>query len=154
MRDFNQSDRKKKTGRIQLPDNPSGLTHQQLQQLEETVLAALQEGYLPCPLAWKIADQAGVPRIAVGAVLDSLGKRVTDCQLGCFKVDKTPFAGSVSTRLSGEVVNEIRAHEESGWLKCRMVFELADRYGLKPIEVAGEINMLGVKVCECQLGCF
>ena len=88
MRDFNEKDKKKKRERIALPDNPANLPAEKLSELESTVSSSLRDGYMPCPLAWKIAREADVPRIAVGAVIDKMGRRVTDCQIGCFKIEK------------------------------------------------------------------
>ena len=90
MRDFNEADRKKKDTRIRIQGNPSNLSKEALSHLEESVKASLLDGYLPCPAAWKIAKEINVPKIAVGEVTDRLGKRITNCQIGCFKIEKTP----------------------------------------------------------------
>lgn len=55
MRDFNDKDRKKKSSRIQLGENPANLSQETLIVLESTIKSALKEGYLSCPIAWKIA---------------------------------------------------------------------------------------------------
>lgn len=154
MRDFNEKDKKKKRERIALPDNPANLPAEKLSELESTVSSSLRDGYMPCPLAWKIAREADVPRIAVGAVIDKMGRRVTDCQIGCFKIEKTPFEDSEIKRLEGEVVSEIKELESAKQLTCAAVFDLARKYKLKPMDVSNEINALGFKVSECQLGCF
>lgn len=154
MRDFNDKDKKKKRERIQLPDNPANLPAEKLSELESVVSSSLRDGYMPCPLAWKIAREAGVPRIAVGAVVDKMGRRVTDCQIGCFKVEKTPFEDVEIKRLDGEVFSEIKALESAKKLTCEAVFELARKYKLRPMDVSNEVNALGFKVSVCQLGCF
>ena len=73
MRDFNEADKKKKKARIEIPDNPEGLSPDKLAELEESVKSALKEGYLACPVAWSVAKKAGVPKIAVGSIIDKLG---------------------------------------------------------------------------------
>jgi len=154
MRDFNDKDKKKKRERIVLPENPANLPAEKLAELQGIVSSSLRDGYMPCPLAWKIAREAGVPRIAVGAIVDKMGRRVTDCQIGCFKVEKTPFGEVEIKRLEGETVQEINKLESEKHLTCEAVFELARKYNLKPMEVSNEINALGFKVSVCQLGCF
>lgn len=154
MRDFNDKDQKKKRERIVLPENPADLSPEKLAELQSIVGSSLRDGYMPCPLAWKIAREAGVPRIAVGAIVDKMGHRVTDCQIGCFKVEKTPFEDIEVKRLEGEIVNEIQKLESAKQLTCEAVFELAHKYRLKPMDVSNEINALGFKVSVCQLGCF
>ena len=79
MRNFNEADRKKKQKRIQIEENPGNLSKEQLSNLEDRVRASLKDGYLSCPVAWKIADEAKVPRIAVGNITDRLGIRVANC---------------------------------------------------------------------------
>ncbi|MDD5604720.1 MAG: hypothetical protein RBR99_04070 [Dehalococcoidales bacterium] len=154
MRDFNEKDKTKKRGRIQLSENPANLPAEKLAELESVISASLKDGYMPCPLAWKIARDAGVPRIAVGAIVDKMGRRVIDCQIGCFKVDKTPFEDIEMKRMDGEVVAEINQLESAGRLTCEAVFELARKYKLKPMDISNEINARDFKVSVCQLGCF
>lgn len=154
MREFNDMDKKKKSGRIKLPPNPAGLSEAKLAELRTRVTDSLNDGYLSCPVAWNIARQAGVPRIAVGAVADGLGKRVTDCQIGCFKVDKTPFDTREAAGISPQVSAQILRLNEENALTCEAVFALAKTCRLKPMDIAGEINTLGLKVSVCQLGCF
>ena len=43
MRDFSDTDRKKKSGRIKLPDNPGNLSEETLTQVEHTVKATLKD---------------------------------------------------------------------------------------------------------------
>ena len=43
-----------------------------------------RDGRLPCAAALAIADELGVPRLAVGRAANDLGIQIVDCQLGCF----------------------------------------------------------------------
>ncbi|MBE0617268.1 MAG: hypothetical protein IH608_05000, partial [Proteobacteria bacterium] len=95
MRDFNDADRKKKKGRIQLPENPDNLSAEALSRLEAAVRAAVRDGCVACPAGWRVAKEQGVSCLAVGVTIDRLGIRVADCQLGCFAVSKTDHLGSV-----------------------------------------------------------
>ncbi len=52
--------------------------------LEEEIRAAAVGGRLPCGVAWRIADAHGLPRFVLGAAAETLGLRVSLCQLGCF----------------------------------------------------------------------
>ena len=154
MRDFNNADRKKKKQRIQIPENPAGLSKEALSQLEDTVKASLKDGYLPCPLGWKIAKDAGVPRIAVGEITDRLGIRIIDCQIGFFKVDKTPYDDSSQDDIDGEVVASLQALADNDQLTCAKIFDLAQQYKLKPLTVANAANDHRLSIRNCQLGCF
>ena len=154
MRDFNDADRKKKKDRIKLPENPAGLSPDELSKLESNVKSSLKDGYIPCPVAWKIAKDAGVPKIAVGAITDRLGIRVTDCQLGCFKVDKTPYDSSVRKDVDREIAAALEALSKNNGLTCAAAFDFARQMKLKPSQISEAINNLGLKIHQCQLGCF
>lgn len=153
-RDFSEQDRNKKKTRIRLPENPANLTQETLGRLETAVSASLREGYLPCPVAWRIAKDFDVPRIAVGAVMDKRGVRVTDCQIGFFRVDKTPYQGNAPRQPSPELAAGLRELDASGRLTCSAVFELARRVKTTPLKVSEAANILGLKIRSCQLGCF
>lgn len=154
MRDFGEADKKKKQKRIQLEENPCGLSETTLTELREKVSSSLRDGYLPCAVAWTIADNAGVPRIEVGSIADRMGTRITECVLGCFKVDKTPFAGTPPPPLSEDLVESIEELKEADRLTCAEVFGLAGKYKEKPRLIADRISASGWKVHSCQLGCF
>ncbi len=154
MRDFGDADRKKKKARIQLPENPGNLSEEALARLETAVRAAAEGGYVPCPVGWRIAKDLGVSRLDVGAMVDRLGIRITDCQLGCFKVGKTPPGSEPAGPVSDEVARGIEALHGRGELTCSNVFALARDLGVRPLSVAQAANARGYKIRRCQLGCF
>jgi hypothetical protein len=153
MRDFNEADKAKKKGRIKIPENPANLSPEQLSRLEGTVKSKLKEGNLPCGTAWKIAAEAGVPRIAVGEIVDRLGIRVTNCQIGCFKVDKSIHDKAPEKIDEGilAILEELKARDA---LTCAAMHELAAKLKLTPMAVADVANARDIKVRNCQLGCF
>ncbi|HQL01358.1 MAG TPA: hypothetical protein PK090_11340 [Smithellaceae bacterium] len=140
--------------RIQLPENPANLPQETLERLGAAVTASLREGYLPCPVAWRIAKDFDIPHIAVGAVMDKLGVRVTDCQIGFFKVDKTPYRALKPEEPSPELTAGLHELDAAGNLTCPTVFELARRFNTSPLKVSEAANILGLKIRACQLGCF
>jgi len=153
-RDFNDADRAKKKRRIELPENPANLSPEGLANLERAVISAVRDGFIACPAAWKVAANQGVPRIAVGSMMDRLGLRFTDCQLGCFKVDKTPYDGGERPGITGEVNDRIEDLQQRGELTCPSVFALAKELRVKPMTAADAANVRGYKIRQCQLGCF
>jgi hypothetical protein len=154
MRDFNEADKKKKQKRIQLEENPGNLSQDQLAQLAEKVKASIKGGYLSCPVAWKIADEEKVPRIAVGNVTDRLGVRVTNCQVGCFKVDKTIPQNIVPRKIDEAIIASMEKLNESRELTCAKVVELAAQIQVAPMDLADIANLRKWKIRQCQLGCF
>jgi len=154
MRDFNEGDRKKKSARIQIQKNPGNLSEESLSELESVVKASLKDGYLSCPVAWGIARKSNVPKIVVGEITDRLGIRITNCQLGCFKIEKTPYDSSSYSNIDGEIRNILKELHETDQLSCAKAFELARQLNLKPMVIANEVNAMGLKIRGCQLGCF
>ena len=39
---------------------------------------------IACAALWKIAEEHGLPRFAIACAAETIGLRVTPCQLGCF----------------------------------------------------------------------
>ena len=81
---------------------------------------------LPCPVGWKIAKDMAIPKIAIGAVMDKLGVRIANCQLGFFRVEKTPPYNEPHES-SQEIVTGLRDLNTAGNLTCAAAFELARR---------------------------
>ncbi|MBN2438038.1 MAG: hypothetical protein JXL20_05490 [Deltaproteobacteria bacterium] len=154
MRDFNDADRMKKSRRIRLPDNPGNLTREILSRLQDAVKAAGKDGHIACHAGWKLAKETGIPRLDVGVMIDKLGLRVTDCQLGCFKVDKTPYTGSATGSIGEEIASRVLALHDKGELTCYNAFALARELNVKPMSIADAANVQGYKFRQCQLGCF
>ena len=154
MRDFNEGDREKKSARVQIQKNPGNLSEESLSELESVVKASLKDGYLSCPVAWGIARKSNVPKTTIGEITDRLGIRITNCQLGCFSIEKTLYDKSSHKNIDSEVITMIKTLKECDKLTCVKVFDLARQYNLKPMVIADEINSMGLKIHSCQLGCF
>ncbi len=154
MREFGDADKKKKSGRISMPENPANLSGEQLSRLADAVKNSLKEGYLPCGAAFKIARDEAVPRIAVGAMTDKLGVRVSNCQIGCFKVDKIVHRGEAEKSVNESVLSRLERLKAEDALTCANVHGLARELKMTPMAVADVANARDMKVRQCQLGCF
>ncbi len=154
MRSFSEADRKKKKIMIHLQENPGNLRSELLSQLEDMVKASLKGGYLPCAVAFKIAKEVQVSKVAVGEMTDRLGIRVTNCQIGCFKVDKTIHDNSAHEDLDDGIVSKLNALKENNELTCANVFDLAQQLKSTPMAIADAANLRDLKIDNCQLGCF
>lgn len=55
------------------------------QEVLDKIRNASQDGRISCRQLWDIADAAGIFRPEAGNAADSLGLKVTPCQLGAFK---------------------------------------------------------------------
>jgi len=154
MRNFSEADGKKKQARIQIEENPGNLSRELLLHLEDMVKASIKDGYLSCPTAWRIAKEANVPKIAVGKITDRLGIRITDCQIGCFKVEKTMHDNLAHKKTDNTIIAVLETLEKNHELTCAKVFELAMKRKLTPMAIADVANLRNWKIRQCQLGCF
>jgi hypothetical protein len=154
MREFNEADKDKKQKRIRLPENPGNLSPERLARLEETVKASLKSGYLPCAAAFKIAENLGAPKTAVGAMTDKLGVRVSNCRIGCFKVDKASHDSLAGKKADEKITAALESLKEKGELTCENVYALAQQMKTTPMAIAENADIRGWKIRQCQLGCF
>jgi hypothetical protein len=154
MRDFNDKDRVKKSQRLKIGENPADLAPEMLALLGSAIKAALKDGYLPCPIGWRIAKDAAVPRIVLGAVMDKLGVRIANCQLGFFRVDKTLQLDTAEQKPSPEMTAALNGLDAAVNLTCSTAFELARLLKTTPMKVSEAASALGLKIRSCQLGCF
>jgi hypothetical protein len=154
MRNFNEADRKKKKTRIKTRQNPANLTAEELSRLEKAVKKSLADGYLPCPAAFKVARESRVPGIAIGEMTDRLGVRITDCQIGCFKVEKTVVGGSAGKNEDKEIAGLLADLNKNDDLTCARVFALSRQFKCTPLVIANIANNHKLKIHQCQLGCF
>jgi hypothetical protein len=154
MRNFNEADKTKKRARIQIQENPGDLSKEVLLQLEDKIKASLRDGHLTCAAAHKIAQDADVPKIAVGEVADRLGIRIINCQIGCFKVDKTIHENLEHKKIDDKIIFRIETLSKNDELTCAIVFELASQLKIAPIAIANIANYRNLRIHNCQLGCF
>ena len=87
-------------------------------------------------------------------MIDKLGIRITNCQIGCFKVDKTIHGISTRNVLGEGVISSLNALKQKDELTCVNVFELASQLKLTPMAIANMANLRNLKIHNCQLGCF
>jgi hypothetical protein len=52
--------------------------------LDRAIRARLRDGRLPCEAAWEIASQKKLSKLDVANAAQTLGIRISACQLGCF----------------------------------------------------------------------
>ena len=53
-------------------------------ELTAKIKAAAPEGKIPCPAAFKLAEELGLSRHELGDLLNQLHIKIIQCQLGCF----------------------------------------------------------------------
>ncbi len=122
--------------------------------LEEEVTASLVDGYLPCAVAFKAARKLQVTPGVVGDVVDRLGIRIINCQLGCFIVEKAVHDDLDSKIVRENVMERVKSSLVDGRLPCAAAFAAGKELRASLKEVGDAANKLKVKIVDCQLGCF
>jgi len=71
---FGYGEKKKDIPKIISPDS----------QLLETIKALAKDNKISCKTAWEIADNRNMQRKTIAGYIESLGIKISDCQLGAF----------------------------------------------------------------------
>ena len=124
--------------------------------LRDRLRESATNGDLPCALAHQLATSCAVPPRVVGETADSLGIRITHCQLGLFGYDA--FGEKRWTRrlatLPPDFERDVHQACTNGRLTCAAAWLLADERGLPRLLLGAIAETLDVRICDCQLGCF
>lgn len=126
--------------------------------IEAEIRANLHDDKLLCAVAWRVADRLRVERRAVGEAADRLGVRISRCQLGLFgygekRLGQHKIAKAPAT-VDAPLAEALRAAARDGKVTCAQAFELAARLGCPAMDVSAHAEALGLKITQCQLGCF
>ena len=54
-------------------------------QIIETIKKKMKEDRIPCAVCFQIAEEYGIPKRELGKLLNELGIKVMQCQLGLFE---------------------------------------------------------------------
>jgi hypothetical protein len=54
-------------------------------ELKEVISSRLVKGKVPCRVAWEVASERKFTKIEIAGAIETLGLRISSCQLGCFK---------------------------------------------------------------------
>jgi len=114
---------------------------------------SLEEGRLPCPRAFAIARRCAVEPLTA----DTLGVRVSRCQLGLFGyVQKQAWR---SPDFEPPIISEalqaaIQGAAVDGLLPCARAWEIAASAHVSRLVVGYAANQLSIRIVQCQLGAF
>ncbi|MGQ9626299.1 MAG: hypothetical protein ACUVV0_05255 [Anaerolineae bacterium] len=127
-------------------------------EIKNAIRKALDEGELPCARAHGIARRLKVPPLEVSQAADEMGIRISRCQLGLFGYgDKAK--GEHKIVRPAPNVDEVLARvllnsAPEGNLPCATAWAIAAKRKIKRLEIANAAEALGLRIKQCQLGCF
>ncbi|HDN81017.1 MAG: hypothetical protein DRI61_05730 [Chloroflexi bacterium] len=126
--------------------------------MEELIRKNLEEGKLPCEKAFAIARELRVKPLQVGRKANEMGVKITRCQLGLFgygsKAQGTHRIIRPLQEVPPALEEEIRRLASEEGLACAKVWAISRRLGISKLEVASAAEALGIRIIQCQLGCF
>ena len=125
------------------------------QEIVAQIQGSSTEGRLPCASAFKIARRLELSPQQVREVADELGVKISRCQLGLFGYgsDKGKSLEPVQ-EVGGELQARIKDRVVEDGLPCATAWDIAHELTMKRIDVANAAESLGVRITQCQLGCF
>lgn len=124
------------------------------QEIAVQIKESLTEGRLPCPSAFKVARRLEISPQQVGEVADELDVRISRCQLGLFGYWPEGKLLEPVQEVGEELRARIRDRMVEGGLPCATVWDIAHELTMKRIDVARAADGLGIRITQCQLGCF
>lgn len=133
-------------------ENPNIKDNDQI--LERQIQASLVKGKLPCAVAFTIAEKLDVAPGTVGDKVNELKIRITNCQLGCFIVEKATRPGLDDLEIPPALTEGLQASMVNHQVPCQVAFEIAGKLKVSRKRVGDAATKLKIKFINCQLGCF
>ncbi|MBN2033283.1 MAG: hypothetical protein JW836_08410 [Deltaproteobacteria bacterium] len=124
------------------------------ERVAEMVKEKVKDGTMACAIAFEIAEALGVPAEEVGFTLDLLEISLVKCQLGLFGYGPTRRIVKPAETLSPGLEKAIRESLLNDRLPCSSAWAIAEKFGLRKMEVSSGCETLGIKIGPCQLGTF
>ena len=120
----------------------------------KAVKGRVKDGKITCAAAFGVVKELDTSPSEVGFTIDSLEIKIAKCQMGIFGYDsgKRPF--EQMKRVSDELAQALGESLNEGKLACASAWEIANRLGIKKMEVTSACEKLKIKVSPCQLGAF
>ncbi len=123
--------------------------------LAETLRSRLREGRLPCAEALALAHERRLAPAELVALAEAQGVRIGWCQLGLFTgAQRGKGWPDEPMDIPEQVRAALQAEAPEGRLPCARAWALARRLGWERPALGYAANTLGIRIVQCQLGCF
>lgn len=122
--------------------------------ISKAIKSKAAEDGLPCAVAFVIAQELEVPPLQVGKTADLLEIPILKCQLGLFGYKPVKCIVKPAPDVSPDLKDEILKGLVNDRLPCKTSWEIAERRGLRKMEVSSACEAMKIKIKPCQLGSF
>jgi hypothetical protein len=124
------------------------------EDLKQEILKHAKDNGIACKAAEKISQTLKTPLGNVGVAIDMLNINIVQCQLGLFGYEGKSKLVEAASAVSPEMENAIRKALVNDRLPCASAWALADRMGVKRLDICAACEKLNLRVKPCQLGAF
>ena len=124
------------------------------QRIIEALIAAVSDKEIPCAVAFRVAADLNVSPEETGFTIDFLEITITKCQLGLFGYHPRRKIVAPVDSVYSPLEDAIRQSLINDRLSCAVAWDIAERLGLRKLQVSSACETLGVKISPCQLGAF
>ncbi len=123
-------------------------------RIAEAVRAKVSNGKIACAAVHKIAADFDIPPSEVGRTVDLMELRLHRCQLGLFGYGPQRRIVEPAESVTPALKEAIEASLIDNRLPCRTAWEIAEKMGLKKMDVSSACEALKIKIGGCQIGSF
>jgi len=126
-----------------------------MQDLKAAIEKELVDGKLPCARAFNLADRLHINPVSIGQLATQESIKISHCQLGLFGYPegKRPVE-NMKNRVTDQLKNAVLSQLVDGQLPCAVAWKIALDFDVPKMQVAAAAEKLGLRIRECQLGCF
>jgi len=122
--------------------------------LKQEILKQAKDNNISCKAAEIISRNTGAPLGEIGVAIDMQNINIAQCQLGLFGFDGKQKRVPAAPFVAPELEAAIRGALVNGRLSCVDAWKIADKLGVKRLDVCAACEKLKIKVKPCQLGAF
>ncbi len=120
----------------------------------EEVKKQESNGQVPCAVAFEISKKLNVPPSEVGTAMDLQEIRIAKCQLGLFGYTPEKRIVKPAESVAPELRTAIEEALVDGRLSCKDAWSIAEKLGIRKMQVSSACEAIGIKIYSCQLGAF
>jgi len=122
--------------------------------IAEAVRPKVSNGKIACAAVHKIAVDLDIPPSEVGQTIDLMELRLHRCQLGLFGYGPQRRIVEPVESVTPTLREAIEASLVDNRLPCRVAWAIAEKLGIKKMDVSSACEALKIKICDCQIGSF
>ena len=127
-------------------------------EIKPEIVKAIQvkasEQKISCAAAFSVVEELDVDPSDIGVALDSQEISITKCQLGLFGYGLEKKAVKPADHVPQDVERAVREVVINERMMCQDAWKMAERFGLKKMEISSICEALKIKIRSCQLGAF